>query len=119
MRIETDRLIIRDLEQSDKEQLFKIVWQKDVVRFMRDWSENIPSAESLTGYVAWHQTQKDSKDVFTAKRYAVALKESNLLIGVVGMGEDDRLHEVEMAYFIDEAYRGKGYASESVTALYD
>ena len=86
---------------------------------MRDWSENIPSAESLMGYVDWHQTQKDSKDVFTAKRYAIALKESNLLIGVVGMGEDDRLHEVEMAYFIDEAYRGKGYVSESVTALYD
>ena len=54
---------------------------------MRDWSENIPSAESLTGYVAWHQTQKDYKDVFTAKRYAIALKESNLPIGVVGMAK--------------------------------
>ena len=54
MKIETERLVIRDLEQKDKEQLFRIVWQKDVVRFMRDWSENIPSAESLTDYVAWH-----------------------------------------------------------------
>ena len=33
MRIETDRLVIRDLEQKDKEQLFKIVWQKEVIRF--------------------------------------------------------------------------------------
>ena len=40
MKIETERLVIRDLEQKDKEQLFRIVWQKDVVRFMRDWSVN-------------------------------------------------------------------------------
>lgn len=34
MKIETERLVIRDLEQKDKEQRFRIVWQKDVVRFM-------------------------------------------------------------------------------------
>ena len=28
MRIETERLVIRDLERKDQEQLFKIVWQK-------------------------------------------------------------------------------------------
>ena len=109
MRIETDRLVIRDLEQKDKEQLFKIVWQKEVIRFMRDWSEHIPSAESLTGYVDWHQTQKESTDMYECKRYAVALKENDLLIGTVGMGFEDTLNEVEMAYFIDEEYQGKGY----------
>lgn len=30
MYIETKRLIIRDLDFKDKENLFKIVWQKDV-----------------------------------------------------------------------------------------
>ena len=119
MRIETERLIIRDLEQKDKEQLFKIVWQKDVVRFMRDWSENSPNAESFTGYIDWHQTQKDSTDMYECKRYAVALKENDLLIGVVGMGLEDTVNEVEMAYFIDEEYRGNGYAPESLAALFD
>ncbi len=28
MRIETERLVIRDLEYEDASQLFKIVWQK-------------------------------------------------------------------------------------------
>ena len=74
MRIETERLVIRDLEQKDKEQLFKIVWQKEVVRFMRDWSENSPDAESFRGYIDWHQKQKDSTDMYECKRYAVALK---------------------------------------------
>ncbi len=57
-------MIVRDLEQKDKEQLFKIVWQKEVVRFMRDWSENSPNEESFTGYIDWHQTQKESTDVY-------------------------------------------------------
>lgn len=36
MRIETERLIIRDLEQKDRELLFRMVWQEGVVRFMSD-----------------------------------------------------------------------------------
>lgn len=56
------RLVIRDPERKDQEQLYKIVWQKNVVRFMRDWSENSPNPESFDGYVDWHQTQKDSID---------------------------------------------------------
>ena len=119
MYIETPRLIIRDLEQKDKNQLFHIVWQKDVVRFMKDWSENSPEPEAFRGYIEWHQTQKDSTDVYKNKRYAVALKESNLLIGMVGMGLEDTLNEVEMAYFIDEAYQRKGYATEALNGLFE
>ena len=87
MRIETDRLIIRDLEKKDKEQIFKIVWQKESI------------------------------DMYECKRYAVALKDSDLLIGTVGMGLEDTINEVEMAYFIDEEYQGKGYATEALKAL--
>lgn len=119
MRIETKRLVIRDLERKDREQLFKIVWQKNVVRFMRDWSENSPSPESFDGYIDWHQTQKESTDVFECKRYAVTIKGEDKLIGIVGMGLEDTVNEVEMAYFIDEDYQGNGYAVESLLALYD
>ena len=41
MRIETERLVIRDLERKDQEQLYKIVWQKNAVRFMRDRSDQL------------------------------------------------------------------------------
>ena len=119
MHIETPRLIIRDLEQEDKEQLFRIVWQKNFVRFMKDWSENSPEPESFRGYIDWHQSQKNSKDVYENKRYAVALKENNLLIGMVGMGLEDTLNEVEMAYFMDEAYQGNGYATEALNGLFE
>lgn len=119
MYIETERLILRDLEQTDAAQLYKIVWQKNMLRFMRDWSENSPSPEAFTGYIDWHQQQKDSKDLYENKRYAIALKENNRLIGSVGMGLEDTVNEVEMAYFLDEDYQGKGYATEALNALFD
>lgn len=118
MHIETDRLIIRDLIHQDAAQLYKIVWQDGVVRFMRDWSENSPSPESFAGYISWHQTQTESTDVYESKRYAITLRGDNLLIGVVGMGMEETLNEVELAYFIDEEYQGNGYAAEALQALF-
>ena len=117
MRIETERLLIRDLAPMDEDRLRAIVWQKDVVRFMGDWSEN---CDRLKGFIAWHQPQKDSTDMRVNKRYAIALKaQPDTLIGMVGMGMEDTLREVEMAYFLDEAHQGHGYATEAVIALFD
>ena len=119
MRIETERLIIRDFDFKDEEKLFEIMWQKGVVRFMRDWSENNPNRKCTQEYIAWRRTQKDSKDVYENKRYAIALKVSDQIVGMVGMGIEDTLNEVEMAYFVDEAHQGKGYAFEAAHAFFD
>ena len=119
MRLETRRLVIRDLERKDEEQLQRIVWQRNIVRFMKDWSENSSVPGRLRDYIDWHQTQRDSTDVYENKRYAITLKENDLFIGIVGMGLEDTLNEVEMAYFIDENYQRKGYATEALLALFD
>ena len=118
MYIETEHLVIRDFERKDAENIYKIIWQKNVVRFMKDWSEHGPSPEAFYGYIDWHQTQKDSTDVYENKRYAVALKGNDLMIGMVGIGIEDTLNEVEMAYYMDEDYQGNGYATEALEALF-
>ncbi|MBE6072712.1 MAG: GNAT family N-acetyltransferase [Clostridium butyricum] len=119
MYIETKRLIIRDFKPEDEETLRKIIWQKNMIRFMKDWSENSTIPGRLSEYLAWLQSQKESKDIYQNKRYAVELKETNILIGMVGMGLEDTINEVEMAYFIDEDYIGKGYATEALIALFE
>ena len=119
MRIETTRLIIRDLRHDDEARLKKIIWQKNMVRFMKDWSENSLVPGRLQEYIAWHQTQKDSMDLYEGKRYAITLKGEDILIGTVGMGLEETVNEVEMAYFLDEEYQGHGYATEALAALFD
>ena len=59
MFIETKRLIIRDFDFKDEERLNKIIWQKDVVRFMKDWSENSLVEGRFAGYIKWLQSQKE------------------------------------------------------------
>lgn len=119
MLIEKERLIIRDFQHKDEENLMKIIWQKNMIRFMGDWSENSTVEGRLSGYIDWLQTQKDSKDIYENKRYAIVLKETDELIGMVGMGWEETLNEVEMAYFVDEDYAGNGYATEALKALYE
>ena len=86
MHIETKRLLIRDLEPKDKFALYRIIHQPGMLRYMRDWAEHNRVPEDFDGWIAWHQTQKDSTDVYTAKRYAVVRKGGDELIGSVGMG---------------------------------
>lgn len=112
MRLEMKQIVIRDLKRSDADHLYRIVHEKNIMRFMGDWSEGVHSPEDYFSYIDWHQTQKESTDVCKNKRYAIALKESDEMIGM-----EDTLNEVEVAYFMSEAYQRKGYTKEAVQAL--
>ena len=37
MHIETDELVIRDFQRKDAESLYRIVREKEIVRYMKDW----------------------------------------------------------------------------------
>ncbi|GMQ64672.1 hypothetical protein AN2V17_39100 [Vallitalea sp. AN17-2] len=86
---------------------------------MPDWSENSNSPEAYWGYIDWHQTQKDSKNIYENKRYAIALPNTDEMIGMVGMGLEDTLNEVEVAYFMSEKYQRNGYTRDAINALVD
>ncbi|WP_411676373.1 GNAT family N-acetyltransferase [Caproicibacter sp.] len=83
MRIELDDIVIRDFKRTDAESLWKIVRERDIVRFMKDWSENGPSPKDYFGYLDWLQAQKNSVDVYENKRYAIVLHQTDKLIGMV------------------------------------
>ena len=117
MRIELDDIVIRDFKRTDAESLWKIVREKDIVRFMKDWSENGLTPEDYFEYIDWLQAQKDSVDVYENKRYAIVLRQTDELIGMVGMGLEDTVNEVELAYFMSESYQRKGYTRKAVNAL--
>lgn len=117
MRIETQNIVIRAFERKDAVNLCRIVREKEILRFMPDWAENATSPEDCYEYIDWQQSQKDSTNVFENKRYAVALHDTDEMIGMVGMGLEETLNEVEVAYFMSERYQCRGYTKEAVTAL--
>ena len=119
MNIVLDGIVIRDFQRKDAEPLHKIVRESEIIRFMKDWSENAPTPEDFYGYIDWLQTKKDSTDVYENKRYAIALSKTNELIGMVGMGLEDTVNEVEVAYFMCKKYQRRGYVKQSVNAITD
>lgn len=117
MRIEMNSIVIRDFERKDAENLYSIVRENNILRFMPDWSEIGDLPQEYFEYIDWHQRQVDSTDVYENKRYVIALAETDEMIGMVGMGLEDTLNEVEIAYFMSEEYQRKGYTVEAVNAL--
>ena len=119
MHIELNDIVIRDFERKDAKLLHSIVREKEIVRFMKDWSENAQKPEDLYEFIDWLQTNKESSDIRENKRYAIVLKESDILIGMVGIGFEDTVNEVEVAYFMSERYQRKGYTKQAVTSVVD
>ncbi|PJI09034.1 MULTISPECIES: GNAT family N-acetyltransferase [Clostridium] len=117
MRIETNHLIIRDFERKDAENLYRIAREKNILRFMPDWAENSNSPQGYFSYIDWLQVQTNSTDIYENKRYVIALPDTDEMIGMVGMGLEDTLNEVEVAYFMSEKFQRMGYTKEAVNAL--
>ena len=61
--------------------------------------------------------KKDSVDVYENKRNAIALRETDELIGMIGMGLEETVNEVEAAYFMCKCYQRHGYTEQALKAL--
>lgn len=117
MNIKAENIIIRAFERKDAGNLCRIVREESILQFMPDWAENATSPEDCYEYIDWQQSQKDSTNVYENKRYAIALPDTDEMIGMVGMGTEETLNEVEVAYFMSEKHQCQGYTREAVTAL--
>ena len=114
MRLETERLIIRDLEPEDElpfvsmaedSSLSKdIGFDKGCEKWMAIW---ILEARALAARDDPH------KDYMA---YTVVLKENHAVIGSVGCSYYKDFQKTGMTYFMGATYRKNGYATEAVRA---
>ena len=117
MQIKTENAVIRAFERKDAINLCRIVREKGILRFMPDWAEGKTEPQDYYDWIDWQQSQKESTDIYQNKRYAIALPGTDDMIGMVGMGLEDTLGEVEVAYFMSEQYQRRGYTKEAIDAL--
>lgn len=113
MTLETDRLIIRELDTSDEKSFVEMAsdgslndvgFDADCGQWMKQW---IAEAKELTA--------KDDPTI-EYLAYAIQLKNSDIVIGSVGCSYYEDLEKVGITYFIGAKYRNMGYASEAVKA---
>jgi [ribosomal protein S5]-alanine N-acetyltransferase len=112
MLIETQRLILREFQQEDFQELAPILADPQVMKY------------SSTGIISIAQTQEKIEgfincyEEFGFGKWAVILKESNELIGYCGIAVDqiDDKDEKELGYRLNSRFWGRGLATEAASA---
>ncbi len=111
---ETNRLLIREIEEQDYESLLKIYTKSANMKYI------------LTGKYDW--TMEELKEKWKKERYnahdqtgfkVVFLKSAKEVIGECGLLQTDQpiSKQLELAYLIDEDYWGQGLGTELCTHL--
>jgi len=116
MKLETERLILRDFVKEDWRRAFEYESDPLYLRYY-EWTERTP--ESVQEFIGWflaHQ-QQDPRFKF---QLAITLKSNNLLIGSCGVRMDkvDAV-EADIGYELDPQHWNHGYATEAAHTIVD
>ena len=116
MKLETERLILRDFVKDDWQRVLEYQSNPLYLRYY-EWTERTP--EAVQEFVDWfldHQAQEPR----IKYQLAVVLKSNNLLIGNCGI-RIDKAHplQADIGYELDPEHWNHGYATEAAQAIVD
>jgi RimJ/RimL family protein N-acetyltransferase len=106
MKIETERLIIRNLLETDLPEYEKTV-NDSMLSFMS-------SNEFLTWFISRYEKMDIQNEIVCL---GIIEKMTGEFIGTVGAGKHDDLHEPEIFYTLLPEFQGYGYATEAAKAV--
>lgn len=109
IEIETPRLLLREFQVSDKQDVFEILSDE---QWCLDGG----------GYHAYKQMDKTFNELFrsfmTQSRYAIVLKEISKVIGMINLVKANRaINAYEFGFGIKSEFQRNGYAYEAVSNL--
>ena len=106
-RIETQRLVIRNFQEVDWQDMYEYFSDPKVLEF----EPYLPFSEDKC-------KEECKKRAEGENFYAVCLKETNKMIGNLYVSFcDEKFNTWEIGYVFNSKYQGKGYASESVKTM--
>lgn len=116
MYIETDRLIVRNMELEDENAYIAMAADGSLDEDIfcgcgSNYHEWMPGWVKDT--ILLNEEDNPKKDYLA---YTIVEKKQGIVIGSVGCSYFDDLEQVGLVYFIGADYRGKGYAAEAVAA---
>lgn len=116
MRIETDRLILRQLEDNDCERMFLMDSDPEVMKYLGTPVASIQESKEMIKMI---QKQYEENGV---GRLAVIEKESGLMIGWSGLKLltqpiNNHVNTLDLGYRFIPEFWGKGYAMETAIAV--
>ena len=118
MRLETERLILRDFVKDDWQRVLE--YQTDPLYLhYYEWTESDRTPRAVQDFVGWfldHQKQQPRLRF----QLAVVLKSNYQLIGNCGIRmETAKAFQADIGYELDPKHWGQGYATEAAHAVVD
>ena len=115
--IETGRLRMRPLRDGDLVDLVSLINHWEVAR----WVSSVPHPYSKADGREWITRVQQDHATGRPRRFAIVLKETDRLIGGVGLdgSTGDDSDEPALGYWLGQPYWGNGYASEAVASVID
>jgi [ribosomal protein S5]-alanine N-acetyltransferase len=115
--IETERLRMRAHRADDLGDLVALAGNWEIAR----WTGTIPHPYGETDGCQWIARVQDDHATGQPRRFAIALKETDRLIGGVGLdgSTGDGSDEPALGYWLGQPYWGNGYAREAAAVVID
>jgi RimJ/RimL family protein N-acetyltransferase len=111
--IETERLILRKIEESDCEFVYKLLNSPGWLKYIGD--RGINDLEDARNYI--REKVVSLYDQHGYGPYGVRTKLNNSLIGFCGLFKRDFLEDADIGFAFLPEHSGKGYAIESAVAV--
>lgn len=114
MRLETERLLLRELTDEDFNALYEVLADSDIMK-------HYPYIFDENRVRNWIARNKERYEVFGFGLWAVVLKETGEMIGDCGltMQSINGMIKPEIGYHIARKHQRKGYAKEAARACRD
>lgn len=112
-RLETERLVLRQIDNKDVDELHEILGDDEVAKF--DYFYPVKSKSEVMKFIERYKEELEKSEEVT---WGIALKDSNKLIGTCCFGNfDDGARRTEIGYDIAQDHWNKGYATEALEAI--
>ena len=110
--IETDRLILRQIVESDLEDIFKGLSDPMVVQY---YGISFDTLEATKDQLVWFRELEEKE---TGRWWAVCTKEDNIFCGAGGFNDWNHKHKkAEIGFWLLPHYWGKGFLKEAMSQI--
>lgn len=111
--LETERLILREIVESDSEFILDLLNQPSFIKHIGD--RNVRTVDDAKDFIENRYRASYAEHGFGL--YTVELKKNNVPIGICGFVRRDTLPEADIGFAFLPQFERKGYALESATAI--
>jgi RimJ/RimL family protein N-acetyltransferase len=111
--LETERLILREIVESDDEFMLDLLNQPSFIKYIGD--RNVRNLEQAREFIESRYRKSYADHGYGL--YAVELKSNDAPIGICGFVKRDTLPDADIGFAFLPQFEGKGYALESANAV--